>query len=433
MYDLHLTAEQLEIRDTVRDFVEQEIKPVVLHPDRLQDLEWHLPLELVDKAAQLGLRTLALSEEAGGAGADSLTACIVLEELAAGDAGIAVTLAETARLARILFDEAMTPAQRSRFLPRFVADDRYHLALAGPEHDAELGWGYHRSTPVEPAVKLSAARQGGDWVINGVASFVANAPLAKLFAVQVRTASPTPGTGGVSTLLVPRDTRGLAVRDHRDAAQAVASDGRLNLPWYHGTRGELTFKDCRVPADHLLGKEGDAALMDELRSAGRGTPQLQAINLGIGRAALEAGVGYAKLRVQGGRPIVEHQAIGTILAEAAVRLTVARSIIWQAAWAADHPDAYSDRSLPDLPLQTVAKVFTSKAVHEATELAAECFGAMGVMRDMPLHKYLHDALVFVHSETSNSVAKFRIAEALAGYERPSAHDTVAGVVRAAAA
>src|SRR5688572_24958498 len=180
MYDLHLTAEQLEIRDTVRDFVEQEIKPVVLHPDRLQDLEWHLPLELVDKAAQLGLRTLALSEEAGGAGADSLTACIVLEELAAGDAGIAVTLAETARLARILFDEAMTPAQRSRFLPRFVADDRYHLALAGPEHDAELGWGYHRSTPVEPAVKLSAARQGGDWVINGVASFVANAPLAKL-------------------------------------------------------------------------------------------------------------------------------------------------------------------------------------------------------------------------------------------------------------
>ena len=95
-------------------------------------------------------------------------------------------------------------------------------------------------------------------------------------------------------------------------------------------------------------------------SAGRGTPQLQAINLGVGRAALEAAIEYAKLRVQGGRPIVEHQAIGTILAEAAIRLTVARSIIWQAAWAADHPDAYSDRSLPDLPLQTIAKVFTSK-------------------------------------------------------------------------
>ena len=113
MYDLHLTAEQLEIRDTVRDFVEQEIKPVVLHPDRLQDLGWRMPLELVDKASQLGLRTLALSEESGGAGADSLTSCIVLEELAAGDADIAVTLAETARLAPILFDRAMTPAQRA--------------------------------------------------------------------------------------------------------------------------------------------------------------------------------------------------------------------------------------------------------------------------------------------------------------------------------
>lgn len=432
MYDLHLTAEQLEIRDTVRDFVEQEIKPVVLNPERLQELEWHLPLELVDKAAQLGLRTLALSEEAGGAGADSLTSCIVLEELAAGDAGVAVTLAETARLARILFDQAMTPAQRDRFLPQFVADDRFHLAVAGPAHDAELGWGYHRPSSIEPGIEVTAVRQGGDWVINGVATFVANAPLAKLFVVQVRAGSPRPGTGGC-TLLVPRDTSGLSVRDHRDAAPAASPEGRMNLPWYHGTRGELTFKDCRVPADHLLGKEGDVVPLDDGSAAGRGGPQLQAINLGIGRAALEAGVEYAKLRVQGGRPIVEHQAIGTILAEAAVRLTVARSIIWQAAWAADHPDAYSDRSLPELPLQTVAKVYTSKAVHEAAELATECFGAMGVMRDMPLHKYIHDALVFIHSEASNSVAKFRIAEALVGYERPASEETAGRAVRAAAA
>jgi alkylation response protein AidB-like acyl-CoA dehydrogenase len=432
MYDLHLTPEQLEIRDTVREFVEQEVKPVVLHPDRLQDLEWSLPLVLVEKASRMGLRTLALSEETGGAGADSLTACIVLEELAAGDAHIAVTLAETARLARTLFDQAMTPAQRARYLPRFLEDDDFHLAFAGAGPDAELGWGYHRPAAIEPTVSLGAARHGsGDWIINGAVRFVANAPLAKLIAVEVVTGLDTAET---TVLLVPRDSAGLTVRDHRQATSSSADDGRpTSLPWYHGTCGELLFKDCRVQADDVLEQQGAALLVNAARSARAGAPQLQAINLGIGRAACDAAVAYAKLRVQGGRPIIEHQAIGTILAEVAIRLTVARSIVWQAAWAVDHPDAYADRSLPVLPLATVAKVFTAEAVHEATELAAECFGAMGVMRDMPLHKYLHDALVFVHSGTSNSVAKFRIAEALAGYRRPAAQEDSGGVAHAAAA
>ena len=132
MYDLKLTAEQLEFRDTVRDFVAREIKPVVLQPIRLQDPQRKLPLELVDMAAQMGLRTLALSEEAGGAGADQLTACIVMEELGAGDAGIATTLARTSLLGHLLFDRLMTPAQRGRFLPAFAAGDRHHAALAKP-------------------------------------------------------------------------------------------------------------------------------------------------------------------------------------------------------------------------------------------------------------------------------------------------------------
>jgi len=419
MFDLHLTPEQREIRDTVRDFVEHEVKPVVLHPDRLQELEWRLPLDLVDKAAQLGLRSLALAEEAGGAGADTLTACIVFEELAAGDAGIAVTLAETARLARAVFDGPVTPALRTRYLAPFLADDRFHLAHAGAGPDAEAGWGYHRPAGVEPALGLSAARQGSDWVLNGEVRYVANAPLAKLFAVDAATPS------GPVTLLVARDAAGLAVRDHR--AEGTAGP----LQWYHGARGAVAFKDCRVAADHVVARTGAAAPLDDGRSQGRGSPVMQAINLGIGRAACDAAVAYAKLRVQGGRSIIEHQAIGTILAEVAVRLTVARSVVWQAAWAADHPDAYTDRSLPDLPLQTVAKVYTSAAVHEAVELATECFGAMGVMRDMPLHRYMHDALVFVHTEQSNNVAKFRIAEALAGFRRAQA--PADGVPRAAAA
>src|SRR5437879_7657318 len=171
---------------------------------------------------------------------------------------------------------------------------------------------------------------------------------------------------------------------------------------------------CRVPAQHLLA--ADAALCAD---QGRRIPQEQALALGIGRAAYEAAFDYAQLRVQGGRPIIEHQAIGAKLAEIAIRLEVARAAIWQAAWASDHPDAFADRSLPDLPLTTIAAVFASEAIYRAAKDAAECFGAMGVMRDMPLQQYVHDALVCLHSGAANTAATLRIAEALARYRRPA--------------
>src|SRR5215475_9796611 len=129
MYDLRLSPEQLEIRDTVRDFVAQEVKPPALDPARLEAQTRPLLTDALDKAAQLGLRTLALSEDAGGAGADTLTSCIVMEEIAAGDVDLAVVLATTSSLGHILFDRLMTPGQRSAFLSKFAGDDRYHLAL----------------------------------------------------------------------------------------------------------------------------------------------------------------------------------------------------------------------------------------------------------------------------------------------------------------
>src|SRR6266513_1014895 len=387
MFNLHLSQEQLQIRDTVRDFVEREIKPVVLKPERLEALERRLSMELLEAASQLGLRTLALSEERGGAGADALTSCIVTEELAAGDPDLAAALAETSALGHMLFDQGMSPGQR----------DRYHLAHAAhePGRDDALGVNYHRPAPADTPIGTTAVRAGNAWVINGLKDCVANAPLARLIAVQART-----GAGGVSTLLVPRDTPGLSVREH-DMAER----------WFHGSCGEVIFEECRVPAENLLGQEVET-------TQGRGW--FQALNLGIGRAAYEAALDYAKLRVQGGRRIVEHQAIGAKLAEIAIRLEVARSIVWQAAWSCDHPEAVADRSLADLPLQSVAKVFTSEAIYHAVKDAAECFGAMGVMRDMPLQKYVHDALVCLHSGSGNSDAKLRIAEALAGYRREPA-------------
>src|SRR5262249_22082584 len=146
MYDLRLSAEQLQIRDTVRDFVAEVIKPLALKPDRLEARARPLLVEALDQAAQMGLRTLALSEEQGGAGADNLTCCIATEELAVGDPDIVAVLAQTSTLAQALFDRLMTAEQCARFLPPFLAEQRYHLALAEHEadRDAALGINYHR-------------------------------------------------------------------------------------------------------------------------------------------------------------------------------------------------------------------------------------------------------------------------------------------------
>lgn len=407
MYNLHLTPEQQEFRDTVRDFVEREIKPVILHPDHLQNFGKPLPVALIDQASQMGLRSLALSEALGGAGADNLTSCIVAEELAVGDIGIAVTLVETSRLAHLLFDQMMTNEQRQRFLPAFVADDRFHLAFAMHAPDAELGWKYHRELNDAPVCRLSAVRQSnGDWIVNGTTGFVQNAPVAKLIAVQ---AGEGASADKIVSLLMPAETAGMTVCDLAANAEAVK--------WFHGSGGELVFKDCRVPAANVLATSSGGTATLAAIAAGRGNPIMSAMNIGIARAAYEAAVTYAKLRVQGARHIIQHQAIGNILADVAIKIEVARNMVRQAAWASDHPEAVADRSVSDLPLQTVAKVFTSEAMYTATEEAAECFGAMGVMLDMPLAKYVQEARVFLHSVDSNSVAKLRVAEAVAGFER----------------
>jgi alkylation response protein AidB-like acyl-CoA dehydrogenase len=401
MYNLTLSEEQLAIRDTVRDFVAEQIAPVALTPERLEPFDPPLPLELIEAAGALGLRTLALSEDDGGAGADALTRCLVAEELAAGDTDVAAVLAETAALGGLLFGELMNDEQRARFLPAFVDDSGFHLALAAQEAEADsaLGPAYHR--PRETAAPATTAvADGEEWVINGQKVRIANAPLAKLFVVTATT------DAGPVALLVPRDAPGLTVDE-------TPRDGG----WYHGAMGEVTLADCRVPAANLLA----GGNVDALAGTGGGsvlteTPEGQAINLGVARAAFDAALDYAKLRVQGGRPIVEHQAIGTKLADIAGSLEVVRGAVWRAAWDSDNPQGRGSGSLADVPHALISQVAAADMLYRAAKDAAECFGAMGVMRDMPMQKYIHDTRMFRHSGNGAGDARLRIAEALAGYE-----------------
>jgi butyryl-CoA dehydrogenase len=393
MYNLQLSAEQIEIRDTVRDFVTRELKPVAIKSARMEALD-HTPLwAQIDQASQMGLRTLRLAEELGGAGADALTAAIVSEELAVGDPDAAAILAETSAVARVLFGKAMSKAQRDKYLPAFTSDDRYHLAHAAAAPDNEIGINYHRPAS-PPKATVTAKASGGDFVLNGVSATVANASIAKLIAVEAQ----VDGAKGVSTFIVPAGAKGMSVKE-------------LPAGRFMGSMGEVTFKDCRVPADQLLGKGGEGVMLNG------STLARQAINLGIGRAAYEAAVEYAAIRVQGAKNIIEHQPIGTKLAESAIRLEVARNTIWKAAWLSDNPEAIADGSASTLPIETMSHVFVAEQIHRATKDCAECFGAMGVMRDMPLWKYIRDARMCLHAGAGVSDAKLAIAEAISGFRR----------------
>jgi alkylation response protein AidB-like acyl-CoA dehydrogenase len=403
MFSLRLDAEQIEIRHTVRRFAESEIKPIALARDREEDFPNRFPWHVLAKAETLGLRTLALSEEKGGGGADALTDCIVAEELATADVGIAATLNHTSDLARLFFDHYMSDEQRDRYLPAFLRDERFHLAIAGHEPDTDLGWVYHRPTIDSTGYRTTAVRRGDDWIINGTKNFITNAPIAKLILVQVRMAPNGSGKSDLGMIFVERNAPGLSIYEHDKVGRRL------------GSNGEVVFENCCVPVANTV--EGGKDLLSQRITQGRARPRFQALNLGIGRAAFEAALGYARMRVQGGRPIIEHQAVAMRLADMAIALAQVRSLIWQAAWAADHLDAYQDGSLPDLPLQLIAKVATSETVFRVVTDAAQIFGGMGVMREVPMQKYVRDALVFLHSEHTNDVARLKIAEHLAGWRR----------------
>ena len=416
MFDLTLTPEQLEMRDTLRDFAQREMKAAAIHPDRLQPFEKPVMTHLLTGAAQLGIRTLALSEEAGGAGADNLTTCIVLEELASGEVDVATILGTTAALGRTLFDTLMTAAQKAKHLKAFVDDDNYHLAFAGITAEAGIGWTYHRDAYDDEVTVPSAKKQGDGWVINGRVEAVSNAPLAKLFAVQVRTGAGTKGMTGLSTFLIARDTAGFKVQD---TIKAFGGPDNMLTRWHHGTAAAIELKDCKVAVADLLGKEGACPFVDGKLLA-RNQVAMAAVSLGVGRASYDAAVEYAKMRRQGGRNIMEHQAIGTKIADCTIKLELSRNMVWKAAWALDHPEAVAGRSVSELPLHVIARVASAEAVHEVTLLAAECFGAMGVMRDMPLQKYVNDGFIIAHSEDTDGAAKLQIAESVAGFERKAA-------------
>jgi alkylation response protein AidB-like acyl-CoA dehydrogenase len=394
MFDIRLSDEQRAFQQLAREFAEKEIKPIALDLDSRPNWEDRIPWDVLKKGSQLGFRTFVLQEENGGAGAsDHLTACLIAEELAAADIGTAYYFMLTARRARDWFELRMTQEQRDYFIPRFLEDDTYFTTVAIHEPDTDLGFDYYTETPADVAFRTRAIEQpDGSWVINGAKNFQTVGYLAKLLVVIAQT------DDGPQAFLVEGDSPGLVRHPMSKIGRRV------------GDNAEIFFDEVKVPKGRILGPPPPGR-------TDMGTHvTIAALTLGLGRAALEETIKYTQERVAGGKPIAQHQAVGLDLAEMATNLEAARRLIWTAAWAKDHPEAFEDGSAEYQPYEHMATVFTGNAVQRLTEQGMALFGGMGVISGMPIEKYVRDAHVQKHISFQVPL-KFRISETLMGYKR----------------
>lgn len=394
MFDIRLSEEQRAFQQLARDFAQNEIKPIALDHDARPNWEDRIPWEVLKKGSQLGFRTFVLQEENGGAGAsDHITACVVAEELAAADIGTAYYYMLTARRARDWFELRMTQEQRDYFIPRFVEDDLYFTTVAIHEPDTDLGFDYFTQTPQQARFRTTAVEQpDGSWLINGAKNFQTVGYLAKLIVTIAQTDK------GPQAFLVEGDSPGLVRHPMSKIGRRV------------GDNAEIFYDDVRVPPGRILGPP----------TPGRtdmGTHvTIAALTLGLGRAALEETLKYTQERIAGGKPIIQHQAVGLFLADMAANLEASRRLIWTAAWAKDNPEAFADGSADWQPYEAMATAFAGTAVQRLTEQGMELFGGMGVVAGMPIEKYVRDALVQKHISFP-ARTRFKIVEALAGYKR----------------
>ena len=398
--DFTLSSEQQRLRRIARDFAYTELWPAAQRLDKAPAARDAYPEQLVRRASELGLRTLKLPRAHGGLAASLLTEVIVLEEIAAGDCGFAMTLAHAWREGNLLARWG-TPDQIARYLPELLADPGYLTALANTESHAGSDNGLPYAGDLQAGPRTAAVRDGDCWVINGRKRFITNGNVARLIVLWARTDPARPWTEGISGFLVPADAPGLRVGRTEDKTGL-----RLNQ------NTELIFDDCRIPAGNLLGELHRGHQLSEETLAGSKAREA-ARALGVARCAYELARSWAGQRVQGGSVLLRHESIATRLAVVAQEIELARTLIWRAAWAVDH-DPQRGR-----PLEDFAMVYASELGMRTVTQCIRIFGARGALRDWPMEKLVRDAATIMLPPIGNEASLVRASRYLAAHEEPT--------------
>jgi len=374
--DFRETEEQTMLRQMVRKFAQNEVKPVSAEYDKKTEPKDCFPWELLKKASKLGLRTLSIPTEYGGGGVqDLLSHIIVMEELGAGDNGFASCIRSVIGLAAAM-DILCNQEQKDEFFPKIVKDDTFVIGMGVTEPNSGTDNELMADVPAG-AMQTFAEKKGDDYVINGNKQFISNGGIAKLYLLHTRSDRKLPLNQCKSVFLVPSDTPGFSIGKFHNKL------GRRLL-----MTAELYFDDMRIPAKYLIGKEGEAAKILKL------APQMRflisACSIGSLRACYEAALDHARIRVQGGKPIVQHQLIAAELSEMRVRIEAARILLYRQAWCWQNKHDY------DPKLSLLVRTFVDQVGGEIIFKMNDVLGGSGSDKDMITEKYIRDMFTAFH-------------------------------------
>jgi short/branched chain acyl-CoA dehydrogenase len=383
-----LSKDHEDFRAVVREFAEAEVAPHIAAWDR----EDHFPVDLVPKMGDLGLFGLVVPEEFGGADGDFTSLCVAIEELGRVDQSIGITLSAGVGLGINPILTYGTQEQKELWLPDLVAG-RSLAAFGLTESEAGSDAG---------ATRTKARLDGDQWVVSGSKAFITNSgtDVTSVVTVTARTGQNPDGSAQISAILIPSGTKGFVVEPpyHK-------------LGWHASDTHGLTFDECRVPADNLLGQQG-AGFKQFLKTLDDGRIAISALAVGLAQACLEASAEYAKTRIAFGRPIGVNQGVSFQIADLEVMVEAARLLTYKAAWLKDELHA-GRRSVKEVKqAAAVAKLYSTEAAVTAARIATQIFGGNGFMEEFPVARFYRDAKILEIGEGTSEVQRMVIARGL---------------------
>ena len=371
-----LSEEHELVRRTVREFAVERIAPVAAELDR----EHRFPYDLVAGLAELGLMGMTIPEEHGGAGTDTLSYAIAVEELTRIDSSVAITVAAHHSLGTLPIYYFGTDDQKREWLPPLASGEKLAaFGLTEPEAGSDAG-----------ATRTRAELQDGEWVVNGSKMFITNAgtEITACVTITART-----GEGEVSNLIVPNGVPGYEIAAPMEKLGWRASDTR-----------ELSFRDVRVPEQNLLGPRGKG-YQQFLEILDGGRISVAAMGVGLAQGAYDLAARYAKERQQFGKPIARFQAVRFALADMATEIEAGRGMVYRAAWLKDQGRPFGKEA-------AMAKLYTGELSHRVANAALQIHGGYGFMEESPIARLYRDQKILEIGEGTNEVQRMVIAKHL---------------------
>ena len=379
--DLDLAPEHALLRDTIRDFMQTEVAPVVEEHER----ERRFPTDIVWRIGELGWLGIPIPEDEGGAGLDTLAYAIAIEEIGRVWGSLGLIVAAHTSLGCGPIHLAGTEEQKQQYLVPMASGrvlGAYGLTEPGAGSDAG-------------GTRTTARLDGDSWVLDGAKRFITNAGHAGTYFIAGKTGTTDKGDAEISAFIVPADTPGFSV-------------GRLEdkLGLHASATGELRFEGARIPAANLLGPQGDG-FRTFLKILDGGRISIGALAVGLAQAALDASIPYAQTREQFGRPIGTFQGVAFMVADMATEIDAARSLIWKAAWLKDQGRDYG-------LVAAEGKLFASEVSARATNAAIQIHGGYGYTTDYPVERFMRDAKLTEIGEGTSQVQRLVIARKILG-------------------